>query len=306
MSLKIAKNLLRECKALKKNIIAVDPGSKYIGLALANFEQNYVEMTPLGHITQTTKAQDLEQLRKHINDHNVGGLIIGDPIVGKYDEIGEGLRRLDVTEAKSLLQCSRDHGINFFDNAEVYANGRAEEIMGQAIRELGWKRSDIVVSTKIFWGGQGPNDKGLSRKHIVKGTKASLKRLDMDYVDVIYFRRPDTSTPIEETVRAMNYIYLKKKTIIVLGIGLVKRTKEAFNASSSSCLFDYLLTSAATQVPCKNSSSSSSSSYQQQLTTAVRWQQGSTVTAATVDSRLVKDEQQQQQQRGRDSSGEGS
>ncbi|KAH9792932.1 hypothetical protein KPL71_004350 [Citrus sinensis] len=94
--------------------------------------------------------------------------------------------------------------------------------MGQAIRELGWKRSDIVVSTKIFWGGQGPNDKGLSRKHIVKGTKASLKRLDMDYVDVIYFRRPDTSTPIEETVRAMNYIYLKKKTIIVLGIGLVK------------------------------------------------------------------------------------
>ncbi|KAK9222358.1 hypothetical protein WN944_010793 [Citrus x changshan-huyou] len=94
--------------------------------------------------------------------------------------------------------------------------------MGQAIRELGWKRSNIVGSTKIFWGGQGPNDKGLSRKHIVKGTKASLKRLDMDYVDVIYCHRPDTSTPIEETVRAMNYIYLKKKTIIVLGIGLVK------------------------------------------------------------------------------------
>ncbi|XP_024038617.1 uncharacterized protein LOC112097628 [Citrus clementina] len=98
MSLKIAKNLLRECKALKKNIIAVDPGSKYIGLALANFEQNYVEMTPLGHITQTTKTQDLEQLRKHINDHNVGGLIIGDPIVGEYDETGEGLRRAKHTK----------------------------------------------------------------------------------------------------------------------------------------------------------------------------------------------------------------
>lgn len=114
--------------------------------------------------------------------------------------------QLDVKEAKSLLQCCRDHGVNFFDNAEVYANGRAEEIMGQAIRELGWKRSDIVVSTKIFWGGQGPNDKGLSRKHIVEGTKASLKRLDMEYVDVIYCHRPDTSTPIEETVRAMNYV----------------------------------------------------------------------------------------------------
>ncbi|XP_031099044.1 probable voltage-gated potassium channel subunit beta isoform X1 [Ipomoea triloba] len=114
--------------------------------------------------------------------------------------------QLDVKEAKSILQCCRDHGVNFFDNAEVYANGRAEEIMGQAIRELGWKRSDIVISTKIFWGGPGPNDKGLSRKHIVEGTKASLKRLDMDYVDLIYCHRPDTSTPIEETVRAMNYV----------------------------------------------------------------------------------------------------
>jgi voltage-dependent potassium channel beta subunit len=111
-----------------------------------------------------------------------------------------------VKEAKSILQCCRDHGVNFFDNAEVYANGRAEEIMGQAIRELGWRRSDIVISTKIFWGGPGPNDKGLSRKHIVEGTKASLKRLDMDYVDVLYCHRPDASTPIEETVRAMNYV----------------------------------------------------------------------------------------------------
>lgn len=114
--------------------------------------------------------------------------------------------QLDVKEAKALLQCCRDHGVNFFDNAEVYANGRAEEIMGQAIRELGWKRSDVVISTKIFWGGQGPNDKGLSRKHIVEGTKASLKRLDTDYVDVIYCHRPDISTPIEETVRAMNHV----------------------------------------------------------------------------------------------------
>ncbi|KAF5464922.1 hypothetical protein F2P56_014959 [Juglans regia] len=114
--------------------------------------------------------------------------------------------QLDVKEAKSLLQCCRDHGVNFFDNAEAYASGLAEEIMGQAIRELGWKRSDVVVSTKIFWGGSGPNEKGLSRKHVVEGTKASLKRLEMDYVDVIYCHRPDTTTPIEETVRAMNYV----------------------------------------------------------------------------------------------------
>ncbi|OVA14512.1 Aldo/keto reductase [Macleaya cordata] len=94
--------------------------------------------------------------------------------------------QLDVKEAKSLHQCCRENGVNFFDNTEVYANRRAEEIIGQANMELGWKRSDIVVSTKIFWGGLGPNDKGLSRKHIIEGTKASLKRLDMEYVDILY------------------------------------------------------------------------------------------------------------------------
>lgn len=137
--------------------------------------------------------------------NNLGrsGLKVSQLSYGAWVSFGN---QLDVKEAKSLLQCCRDHGVNFFDNAEIYANGRAEEIMGQSIRELGWKRSDIVVSTKIFWGGQGPNDKGLSRKHIVEGTRASLKRLDMEYVDVIYCHRPDVSTPIEETVRAMNHV----------------------------------------------------------------------------------------------------
>eukprot|EP00250_Pteridium_aquilinum_P008770 c18198_g2_i1 orf=2-268(+) len=81
--------------------------------------------------------------------------------------------------------------------------------MGQAIKELGWKRSDVVISTKIFWGGQGPNDVGLSRKHIIEGTQACLKRLQMEYVDVLFCHRPDTATPIEETVRAMNYVINK-------------------------------------------------------------------------------------------------
>lgn len=114
--------------------------------------------------------------------------------------------QLDVTQARSLLQRCRDAGVNFFDNAEVYANGRAEEIMGQAIKEAGWRRSDLVVSTKLFWGGQGPNDKGLSRKHLVEGLRASLRRLDLEYVDLVYAHRPDGSTPVEETVRAMNWL----------------------------------------------------------------------------------------------------
>ena len=132
--------------------------------------------------------QTQKKKKKNMQYKNLGrsGLKVSQLSYGAWVSFGN---QLDVKEAKSLLQCCRDHGVNFFDNAEVYANGRAEEIMGQAIRELGWKRSDIVVSTKIFWGGSGPNDKGLSRKHILEGTKASLKRLDMDYVDVIYCHR---------------------------------------------------------------------------------------------------------------------
>ncbi len=97
-------------------------------------------------------------------------------------------------------------GVNFFDNAEAYARGEAERVMGNVIKKAGWKRSDLVISTKIFWGGTGPNDRGLSRKHIIEGTKASLERLQLDYVDLLFCHRPDIHTPIEETVRAMNYL----------------------------------------------------------------------------------------------------
>ena len=99
-----------------------------------------------------------------------------------------------------------DGGVNFFDNAEAYSAGEAEIMMGKVIKKAEWKRSDLVISTKIFWGGQGVNDKGLSRKHIIEGTDAALKRLHMDYVDLVFCHRPDLYTPIEETVRAMNHI----------------------------------------------------------------------------------------------------
>ena len=108
--------------------------------------------------------------------------------------------------AYDCMKLAYESGVNFFDNAEVYAAGQSEEIMGQVIKRAGWKRSGLVISTKLFWGGGGPNDKGLSRKHIIEGTDASLKRLDMDYVDLIYCHRPDPGTPIEETVRAMDQV----------------------------------------------------------------------------------------------------
>ena len=92
------------------------------------------------------------------------------------------------------MQAAFESGINYFDTAEVYASGNCEIEMGQAIRHLKWKRSDFVISTKVFWGGQGPNDRGLSRKHIVEGLQASLQRLGLDYVDIVYAHRYDPDT----------------------------------------------------------------------------------------------------------------
>ena len=108
--------------------------------------------------------------------------------------------------AYDCMKAAYDAGVNFFDNAEAYAQGKAEVVMGNVIKRAGWKRSDLVVSTKIFWGGDGPNDTGLSRKHIIEGTNAALARLQMDYVDLLFCHRPDIHTPIEETVRAMSYL----------------------------------------------------------------------------------------------------
>eukprot|EP00811_Abedinium_folium_P001828 NODE_11675_length_1271_cov_12.799825.p1 GENE.NODE_11675_length_1271_cov_12.799825~~NODE_11675_length_1271_cov_12.799825.p1 ORF type:complete len:397 (+),score=89.49 NODE_11675_length_1271_cov_12.799825:169-1191(+) len=113
--------------------------------------------------------------------------------------------------AKECLKVARDAGINLFDNAETYGTsvGLAEEIMGEAIAALRaedpdkWRRSDILITTKIFWGGNGVNECGLSVKHIREGLSASLKRLREDYVDLVFCHRPDPFTPTETVVRAM-------------------------------------------------------------------------------------------------------
>jgi voltage-dependent potassium channel beta subunit len=119
--------------------------------------------------------------------------------------------------ARECMQVAYEGGVNFFDNAEAYASGRAETVMGNVIRKLGWRRSDLVISTKLFWGGKapnrGPNDVGLSRKRIIEGTNASLERLQLDYVDLLFCHRPDPDTPIEETVRAMNHVLNQGKAL---------------------------------------------------------------------------------------------
>ena len=114
--------------------------------------------------------------------------------------------QLDVDAAYELMNAAYDAGVNFFDNAEVYADDKAEMIMGEVLKRAPWKRSDLVISTKIFWGGPGPNDRGLSRKHIAEGLDAALARLQLDYVDLVFAHRPDIRTPIEETVRAFTQV----------------------------------------------------------------------------------------------------
>lgn len=108
--------------------------------------------------------------------------------------------------ARDCMIAAYEQGVNFFDNAEAYAGGKAEIVMGNVLKKIGWKRESYLVSTKIFWGGDGPNDTGLNYKHIVEGVNNSLKRLQLEYVDFLFAHRPDPETPIEETVRAMDLI----------------------------------------------------------------------------------------------------
>ncbi|KAI4694319.1 uncharacterized protein J4E88_000198 [Alternaria novae-zelandiae] len=121
----------------------------------------------------------------------------------------------------ACLKAAFDAGINFFDCAEGYAKGESEKVMGRAIKHFKWNRNDIVVSTKIYWGTHNSalpsprnkiNNLGLSRKHLIEATEASLERLQLSYVDILYAHRPDRYTPIEETVRAFNYLINTGKT----------------------------------------------------------------------------------------------
>lgn len=127
----------------------------------------------------------------------------------RLSELGLGswitfAKQLGYDDIKEFMHIAFDHGVNFFDNAESYSHGEAELLMGKAFKEF--RREDLVISTKLFWGGNGPNDTGLSRKHLIEGTKNSLRRLQLDYVDLLFCHRPDLETPIEETVLAMDFL----------------------------------------------------------------------------------------------------
>jgi voltage-dependent potassium channel beta subunit len=131
------------------------------------------------------------------------GLKLSELSLGSWVTYGA---QLGDDQARECMAAAHDAGINFFDNAEVYAKGRSEIIMGNALKKLGWRRESYVVSTKFFWGlHDAPNEKNtLNRKYLMQAIDASLARLQLDHVDLVFCHRPDPDTPIEETIWAMH------------------------------------------------------------------------------------------------------
>jgi voltage-dependent potassium channel beta subunit len=123
--------------------------------------------------------------------------------------------QLDASAARECMAAAWDAGVNFFDNAEVYAAGRSEEIMGEVLKRTGWPRPKYVVSTKFFWGiSEGPNERNtLNRKYLMNAIDRSLERLQLDYVDLVFCHRPDPDTPVEETVWAMHDMIERGKAL---------------------------------------------------------------------------------------------
>jgi voltage-dependent potassium channel beta subunit len=140
------------------------------------------------------------------------GLKVSELSLGSWVTYGN---QLDAVAARECMAAAWDQGVNFFDNAEVYAAGKSEEIMGEALKKLGWPRLKVIVSSKFYWGiTDGPNEKNtLNRKYLMNAIDGSLKRLQMDYVDLVYCHRPDPDTPVEETVWAMHDMIERGKAL---------------------------------------------------------------------------------------------
>ena len=136
------------------------------------------------------------------------GLKISEFSYGSWVTFANQLKLDDATE---MMKIAYENGINFFDNAEVYAAGKSELIMGDVLKRLGWTRDSYIVSSKVFWGGDKPTQRGLSHKHIIDACNNALKRLQLDYLDLYFCHRPDPDTPIEESVRAMHTLIMQGK-----------------------------------------------------------------------------------------------
>lgn len=126
-------------------------------------------------------------------------------------------KQIDDSAAGELMAMAYDNGVNFFDNAEVYALGESEKMMGRVLKRMNWDRTSYTVSSKVFWGWRGKNNKpnqfGLSRKHLVEACHEALQRLQVDYLDLYFCHRPDKNTPIAEVVFTMNHLIQQGKIL---------------------------------------------------------------------------------------------
>ena len=141
------------------------------------------------------------------------GLRVSELSFGSWATFGE---RTDYAGARELMHLAYDQGVNFFDNAEAYASGESEIIMGKVLADARWRRDSFVVSSKVYFGSahpSKPNQIGLSRKHVVEACHQALERLQVEYLDLYFCHRPDSTTPIEETVRAMSDLIRQGKVL---------------------------------------------------------------------------------------------
>lgn len=152
-----------------------------------------------------------------MNYRNLGksGLKLSELSLGSWLTFG---KQIGDSTAESLMQLAYDNGVNFFDNAEIYANGQSEIVMGEILKKMNWSRDSYVVSSKVFFGINGleksrPTQKGLNRKHITEACHQALKRLQVEYLDLFFCHRPDKSTPIEETVWSMHNLIMQGKIL---------------------------------------------------------------------------------------------
>lgn len=143
------------------------------------------------------------------------GLQLSELSLGSWLTFG---KQIENNTAEELMKMAYDNGINFFDNAEIYARGESEKVMGKVLKKMKWDRDSYTVSSKVFFGFRGtentkPNQNGLSRKHVFEACNQALERLKVDYLDLYFCHRPDKNTPIEETVWAMHNLITQGKVL---------------------------------------------------------------------------------------------
>ncbi len=163
------------------------------------------------------KANEETNKVKHMEYRQLGksGLQVSALSLGSWITFA---KQADESQAERLMDIAYENGVNFFDNAEVYARGESEILMGRILRKKGWERSSYLVSSKAFFGWHGgknnkPNQKGLSRKHLVEACHEALKRFQLDYLDLYFCHRPDPTVPMEEIVWTMNHLISQGKIL---------------------------------------------------------------------------------------------